>query len=58
MNLEIGDRVWWWDARGQVKHGVVRRINVLSDTSRVVVIQVEDGQQPVTLPIETVTRVE
>jgi len=53
--LQIASRVRWWDHRGQVKYGTVRAINVLNDTSQVVVIQVEDGQPPtVTLPIDHV----
>ncbi|KAH9966702.1 hypothetical protein BC827DRAFT_1153071 [Russula dissimulans] len=49
--IQISSRVRWWDARGQLKHGTVKRINVLNDGSRVVVIEVEDGQPPtVNLP--------
>lgn len=52
---QIGSRVRWWDARGQVKHGSVSAINVLSDNSHVIVIKVEDGQPAtVTLPIDHV----
>ncbi|KAH8995464.1 hypothetical protein EDB92DRAFT_1943465 [Lactarius akahatsu] len=48
---QIGSRVQWWDARGQLKHGSVRAINVLSDNSHIIVIKVEDGQPAtVTLP--------
>lgn len=52
---QIGSRVQWWDARGQLKHGSVRAINVLSDSSHIIVIKVEDGQPAtVTLPIDHV----
>ncbi|KAH9035923.1 hypothetical protein EDB85DRAFT_1889095 [Lactarius pseudohatsudake] len=48
---QIGSRVQWWDARGKLKHGSVRAINVLSDNSHIIVIKVEDGQPAiVTLP--------
>ncbi|KAI9466244.1 hypothetical protein BJY52DRAFT_1183104 [Lactarius psammicola] len=49
---QIGSRVRWWDSRGQLKHGHVKAINVLTDSSHVIVIQVEDGQpSTVTLPL-------
>lgn len=52
---QIGSRVRWWNARGQVMHGTVRTINVLSDNSHVVVIQVDAGQpQTVSLPADHV----
>lgn len=52
---QIGSRVRWWDARGKTKHGSVKAINILSDNSHIIVIQVEDGQPPtVTLPIDHV----
>ncbi|KAH9079445.1 hypothetical protein EDB83DRAFT_2513957 [Lactarius deliciosus] len=55
MNPQIGSRVRWWDSRGQLKHGCVKAINVLTDNSHVVVIQVEDGQpSTLTLPIDHV----
>ncbi|KAI9446019.1 hypothetical protein H4582DRAFT_2052142 [Lactarius indigo] len=48
---QLGSRVQWWDAKGKLKHGSVRAINVLSDNSRIIVIKVEDGQPAtVTLP--------
>ncbi|KAN0132828.1 hypothetical protein V8E53_009193 [Lactarius tabidus] len=48
---QIGSRVRWWDARGQTQNGTVKAINVLSDNSHVVVIQVENAQNStVTLP--------
>ncbi|KAN0129591.1 hypothetical protein V8E53_012587 [Lactarius tabidus] len=48
---QIGSRVRWWDARGKTKHGSVKAINILSDNSHIIVIQVEDGQPPtVSLP--------
>ncbi|KAI0302068.1 hypothetical protein BC826DRAFT_966114 [Russula brevipes] len=56
-SLQVGSRVSWWDARGQLKHGKVREINVLTDSSQVVVIRVEDGQpSTVTLPSVRMTR--
>ncbi|KAF8271211.1 hypothetical protein EI94DRAFT_1698333 [Lactarius quietus] len=56
---EIGSRVRWWDARGQIKTGTVKAINVLTDNSHVVVIQVEDEQaSTVTLPRMTSERAE
>ncbi|KAH9027705.1 hypothetical protein EDB85DRAFT_98720 [Lactarius pseudohatsudake] len=53
---QIGSRVRWWNSRGQLMHGTVRNINVLSDNSHVVVIQVEADQQPstVSLPLDHV----
>jgi len=53
--LQIGSRVRWWDTRGQLKHGIVRAISVMSDSSHVVTIQAEDGPPAqVTLPIDHV----
>ncbi|KAH9168813.1 hypothetical protein EDB89DRAFT_1557645 [Lactarius sanguifluus] len=53
----IDSRVRWWDARGQIMYGTVKAINVLSDNSHVVVIQVEGGQPPtVTLPVDHVVQ--
>ncbi|KAI0281436.1 hypothetical protein BGY98DRAFT_932073 [Russula aff. rugulosa BPL654] len=53
----VGSRVRWWDARGALKHGKVKAIHFLTDTSQVVEIQVEDGQPSiVTLPMERLTR--
>ncbi len=31
--VQIGSRVRWWDARGQMKHGTVTAINILTDVS-------------------------
>ncbi|KAF8264588.1 hypothetical protein EI94DRAFT_1805625 [Lactarius quietus] len=51
---QIGSRVRWWNARGQVMNGTVRAINVLPDNSHVVVIHVDGGQPPsVSLPYVT-----
>ncbi|KAI9439790.1 hypothetical protein H4582DRAFT_2075156 [Lactarius indigo] len=48
---QVDSRVRWWDARGQIMYGTVKAINVLSDNSHVVVVQVDGGQPPtVTLP--------
>ncbi|KAH8994716.1 hypothetical protein EDB86DRAFT_1240336 [Lactarius hatsudake] len=53
---QIGSRVRWWNSRGQLMHGTVRNINVLSDNSHIVVIQVEADQEPstVSLPLDHV----
>ncbi|KAH8990298.1 hypothetical protein EDB92DRAFT_784830 [Lactarius akahatsu] len=54
---EIDSRVRWWDARGQIMYGTVKAINVLSDNSHVIVIQVDGGQPPtVTLPVDHVVQ--
>ncbi len=29
--MQIGSRVRWWDTRGQLKHGTVKQINLLTD---------------------------
>ncbi|KAI9457075.1 hypothetical protein BJY52DRAFT_1378744 [Lactarius psammicola] len=53
QSTQIGSRVRWWNSKGQLMHGVVRTINVLSDNSHVVVIQVEAGApSTVSLPLD------
>jgi len=52
---QIGSRVCWWNHLGQLMHGTVESINVLSDNSHVVVIRVDAGQHStVSLPLDHV----
>ncbi|KAK0458530.1 uncharacterized protein EV420DRAFT_1642869 [Desarmillaria tabescens] len=54
-SLPVGTRVFFWDTRGQVVHGVIQSTSRTADGT-VMVVVASDGGRTITLPAAGVTQ--